>query len=132
VSLATPQRAAISRAVFAAEFARGERIADAGVLAPLVEAPRLDPAETLEHAQSDANKRLLKAQTARAAEIGLRGAPCLVTTDYEIFWGNDRLEHDAATKRGASESPAKKPAAANRAGKSHTNMRRRVKNRMKP
>ena len=38
------------------------------------------------------NKARLKAETARAVEIGIIGAPCLVTQDGEVFWGNDRLE----------------------------------------
>ena len=46
----------------------------------------------LERAESEANKARLKAECARAVEIGIIGAPCLVTPDGEVFWGNDRLE----------------------------------------
>jgi 2-hydroxychromene-2-carboxylate isomerase len=35
---------------------------------------------------------LLKAETDRAAGLGVIGAPSLVTQDKEVFWGNDRLE----------------------------------------
>ena len=52
----------------------------------------VDPAATLERAESDANKAALKAECARAAEIGIVGAPSIVTEDGEVFWGNDRLE----------------------------------------
>jgi 2-hydroxychromene-2-carboxylate isomerase len=45
-----------------------------------------------EQAESDRNKARLKAESGRAAEIGIIGAPCLVTNDGEVFWGNDRLE----------------------------------------
>lgn len=36
--------------------------------------------------------RRLKAECAKAAEMGVIGAPCLVIEDGEVFWGNDRLE----------------------------------------
>ncbi len=75
-----------------AEFGRGEPIADRALLASLIAACGVDPAATLERAESDANKALLKAECARAAEIGIIGAPSLVTGDGEVFWGNDRLE----------------------------------------
>ena len=41
------------------------------------------------------------------AEIGIFGAPCLVTEDGEVFWGNDRLEQglDWAARRRARVSP---------------------------
>ncbi|MBV8443269.1 MAG: 2-hydroxychromene-2-carboxylate isomerase, partial [Hyphomicrobiales bacterium] len=42
------------------------------------------------------------AETARAAALGIIGAPSLVTEDGEVFWGNDRLEQGldwAAGKR---------------------------------
>ena len=42
--------------------------------------------------QSEANKARLKAECALAAEIGIFGAPSLVTEDGELFWGDDRLE----------------------------------------
>ncbi|MBV9288562.1 MAG: DsbA family protein, partial [Hyphomicrobiales bacterium] len=51
-----------------------------------------DPEAALVPAQSDAVKALLKAETARAAALGVIGAPCLTTADGEVFWGNDRLE----------------------------------------
>jgi len=90
--LEAPARAAFSRGVYRAEFGEGRPIAEPATLAPLIEALGLDANETLERAQSAANKERLKAECARAAEIGLPGAPCLVTSDGEVFWGNDRLE----------------------------------------
>jgi 2-hydroxychromene-2-carboxylate isomerase len=67
----------------------------------------VDPAATLEKAESDANKARLKAECSRAAEIGVVGAPCLVAEDGEVFWGNDRLEQglDWAARRPAMGSP---------------------------
>lgn len=85
-------RPAFSRSVYLAEFGEGRPIAEAATLAPLIEALGLDVNETLERARSAANKERLRAECARAAEIGLPGAPCLVAADGEAFWGNDRLE----------------------------------------
>jgi 2-hydroxychromene-2-carboxylate isomerase len=62
------------------------------VISGLVAEIGVEPAAALERAESDANKALLRAESARAAEIGVIGAPCLVTDDGEVFWGNDRLE----------------------------------------
>ena len=58
----------------------------------MLAASGVDAAAVLERAESDANKALLKAECARAAEIGIVGAPSIVTSDGEVFWGNDRLE----------------------------------------
>ena len=58
-------------------------------------------------AESEVNKARLKAECARAAEIGIIGAPCLVTADAEVFWGNDRLEQglDWAAGAGVNRAP---------------------------
>jgi 2-hydroxychromene-2-carboxylate isomerase len=85
-------RAAFSREVYTAEFGRGLSIADRATLASVLAACGIDPAATFERAESDANKAALKAECARAAEIGIVGAPSIVTGDGEVFWGNDRLE----------------------------------------
>ena len=85
-------RAAFSREVYTAEFGRGLSIADRATLLSLLAACGVDPAATFERAESDANKAALKAECARAAEIGIVGAPSIVTGDGEVFWGNDRLE----------------------------------------
>ena len=85
-------RAAFSHQVYMAEFGRGLSIGDRATLASLLAACGVDPAATFERAESDANKAALKAECARAAEIGIVGAPSIVTADGEVFWGNDRLE----------------------------------------
>lgn len=51
----------------------------------------LDAAQVLERANSPQNKEALKAQTARAIERGIFGAPSFVV-GRELFWGDDRLE----------------------------------------
>jgi 2-hydroxychromene-2-carboxylate isomerase len=86
------ERESFSREVFVAEFGRGAQIGDRATLAALLDACGADSAMVLERAESDANKARLKAKCARAIEIGVIGAPCLVTEDGEVFWGNDRLE----------------------------------------
>jgi 2-hydroxychromene-2-carboxylate isomerase len=96
-------RANFSRRLYGAEFGEGMPIADRAAIGALLATLGLDPDDVLGRAESDANKALLKAECARAAELGIIGAPCLVTGDGEIFWGNDRLEQglDWATGRGA-------------------------------
>jgi 2-hydroxychromene-2-carboxylate isomerase len=86
------ERVDFSRRVFLAEFGQGSPIGDHATLAALLAACGVDPAATFERAQSEATKARLKAECARAVEIGVIGAPCLVTGDGEVFWGNDRLE----------------------------------------
>ena len=85
-------RADFSRAVYAAEFGQGLPIADRAVIAALLVKRGLDAETVLARAESEANKAALKAECARAAELGIIGAPSLVTGDGEVFWGNDRLE----------------------------------------
>jgi 2-hydroxychromene-2-carboxylate isomerase len=94
-------RADFSRRVYTAEFGEGMPIADRAAIMILLAELGHDPQEVLGRAESDANKALLKTECARAAELGVIGAPCLVTEDGEVFWGNDRLEQglDWATKR---------------------------------
>ncbi len=85
-------RAEFSRRVYAAEFGEGLPIADRALVARLLEELGLDPETALARAASEANKARLKAECALAAEIGIFGAPSLVTRDGELFWGDDRLE----------------------------------------
>jgi 2-hydroxychromene-2-carboxylate isomerase len=92
LALEGDQRSDFSRLVFAAEFSQGLPIGDRATLGALLAACGVDPAAAFDRAESDANKALLRAETARAMEIGVIGAPCLVTRDGEVFWGNDRLE----------------------------------------
>ena len=45
-------------------------------------------------AGSDEVKSKLRSETEEAIRLGVFGAPSLVTSDGELFWGNDRL-HEA-------------------------------------
>jgi 2-hydroxychromene-2-carboxylate isomerase len=85
-------RAEFSRQVYAAEFGEGLQIADRAAIAALLAKLGHDADGLLRRAESEAHKALLKAECARAAELGIIGAPSVVTGDGEVFWGNDRLE----------------------------------------
>ncbi len=78
------------RGVYRANFAEDRDIADpsvvAGVLASLGK-----PRSLLDDAQTGANKERLRAQTARAEELGIFGAPSFLAGG-ELFFGNERLE----------------------------------------
>lgn len=91
---------AFSRAVFEAEFARGEDIAHEGVLGAALAAAGLGAAGVLQRASDLAVKEALKAQTQEADRLGIFGAPSFVTADGELFWGDDRLEHALEWARG--------------------------------
>ena len=92
LALEGQERANFSRLVYAAEFGRGLPISDRATIAALLAELGVEPEVTLQRAESDMNKARLKAECARAAAIGVIGAPCLVTEEGEVFWGNDRLE----------------------------------------
>jgi 2-hydroxychromene-2-carboxylate isomerase len=102
LALEGEERASFSRQVYMAEFGQGLPIADRALLASLIAACGVDPAATFERAESDANKAALKAECTRAAEIGIVGAPSIVTGDGEVFWGNDRLEQALDWAAGAA------------------------------
>ncbi|HWH83679.1 MAG TPA: 2-hydroxychromene-2-carboxylate isomerase [Burkholderiaceae bacterium] len=77
---------ALLRAVWAEE----RNIADAATLRELLTANAL-PAQRLDDSQSDAVRSRFQADTERAIEIGVFGAPAYVV-DGEVFWGQDRLD----------------------------------------
>jgi 2-hydroxychromene-2-carboxylate isomerase len=83
---------AFCRAVFRAAFAERRRIDDAAEISGVLDELELDPQAVLAAAQADSNKQRLRQQTEEAQRLGLFGAPTFVTSDGELFWGNDRLE----------------------------------------
>ena len=83
--------AAFARAVMTANFAEDREIADETVIADILNALGQPAAGVIARAQEGANKLALRAQTERAAELGLFGAPSFRVGDG-LFWGNDRLE----------------------------------------
>ena len=92
LSLEGEMRARFTRAAYHAEFGEGRAIAERAEIAAIIAGLGLSAEATLANALSETNKDRLKRQSAEAQAIGLPGAPCVVTEEREIFWGNDRLE----------------------------------------
>jgi 2-hydroxychromene-2-carboxylate isomerase len=86
------RRAAFSKEVYRAEFGEGRSIADPEVLGAILKRQGIEPAPLLVTAGSDQVKQALRATTDEAKAKGLFGAPSIVTSDGELFWGNDRIE----------------------------------------
>jgi 2-hydroxychromene-2-carboxylate isomerase len=87
---------AFSRAVFAAEFTRGDDIANADVLRRLLTELGVDAAAAIEAANAPENKDRLRHETKAAKARGIFGAPSFVAEEGELFWGDDRLEQAVA------------------------------------
>lgn len=85
-----------TRAVFAAQFSRGEDISRPELLTSILASLGLDPVQVLATSSSDANKQALRSQTEIAVKRGVFGAPSFTTADGELFWGDDRLEQALA------------------------------------
>lgn len=92
-----------ARAVFAAQFSRGEDISDEEVLLDVIRDCGADPVYWLALAQEDAIKADLRARTEQARNYGIFGAPSF-RVGNELFWGDDRLE-DAIVWASASDKP---------------------------
>jgi 2-hydroxychromene-2-carboxylate isomerase len=80
----------ISDAVLRAVWADERNIADEKTLAALLREREL-PARRLEDAHSQAVAERYEANTQRAIDVGVFGAPSYVVAG-EIFWGQDRLD----------------------------------------
>jgi len=80
----------ISGAIFTAVWVRERNIADAQVLAELLAECGLS-AERLEQSRDPAVQARYEANTRRAIDAGVFGAPSYVV-DGELFWGQDRLD----------------------------------------
>jgi 2-hydroxychromene-2-carboxylate isomerase len=86
------------RAVYRANFAEGADISKHETLAACLRTAQQDPDVWLARAQASENKALLRAQTDRAGELGIFGAPSFVS-EGELYWGHDRLEEALARHR---------------------------------
>jgi 2-hydroxychromene-2-carboxylate isomerase len=82
---------AFCRAVYVAEFGRGQQIGEESVVRDLLIALGLAPDPILARAGSPTIKERLRATTTEAQRLGIFGAPNFVVNG-ELFWGNDRLE----------------------------------------
>lgn len=80
------------RAVYTAEFGTGRDIGEPAVIGEILSQLGQNADAVLAQAQLDATKARLRAQTEQAQRLGIFGAPSFVTSDGELFWGNDRLE----------------------------------------
>jgi len=95
MTLALPdgeRRAAFVRAVYDANFARGELIADDAVLQRICVDLGEDFPALFATASTPAIKDALRANTDEAIAKGVFGAPSFTCSDGELFWGADRLE----------------------------------------
>lgn len=79
-----------TRAVFHAEFAEDRDIGARAEIAAILGGLGRDAGAVLEAAEAPRNKEALRAQTERARELGIFGAPSFVV-GRELFWGNDRM-----------------------------------------
>ena len=79
-----------ARAVYHANFATGGDISDPELIADILSAVAQPAEDLLEQANCDDVKKRLREQTARAAKLGIFGAPTFVVGN-ELFWGNDRM-----------------------------------------
>ncbi len=92
------ERAAFVRAVYRAEFGQGQDISTKDVLKRCLETAGL-PLNILNRTQDADIKAALFAQSTRAKELDLFGAPSFLVED-ELYWGDDRL--DAALDHAAT------------------------------
>lgn len=90
-ALPDAQRPAFVRALYTAEFGRGEQISDPAVVRAALQEAGAAPDMTLAAAQSAPVKEKLREATEQARAFGIFGAPSC-TVRGELFWGNDRLE----------------------------------------
>jgi 2-hydroxychromene-2-carboxylate isomerase len=82
---------AFVRAVYHANFAEDQDIADRDVIAACLRSVNQNADAIFDSAGSSEAKTMLRAQTERAVNLGIFGAPSFIA-DEELFWGNDRLE----------------------------------------
>jgi 2-hydroxychromene-2-carboxylate isomerase len=82
---------AFVRAVYHANFAEDQDIADRRVIAACLTSVHQDAETVLDAAGRAETKTMLREKTERAVDLGIFGAPSFIA-DEELFWGNDRLE----------------------------------------
>jgi 2-hydroxychromene-2-carboxylate isomerase len=80
------------RAIYRSEFGEGRNLEEEGTVAGVLQKLGQDAKAVLQRARSDGVKSQLRAQTEEAQRLDIFGSPTFVTSDGELFWGNDRLE----------------------------------------
>lgn len=88
---AAKQLPAFVRAVYRANFFDDVDISNPSVLKEILQGLSLDGEATLNRANDESVKRLLRARTEEARSRGVFGAPSFFAKE-ELFWGSDRLE----------------------------------------
>lgn len=83
--------APFTRAVYSANFSKGQDISEPSIIASLLGDVGADETAVLERAKSPEIKERLKHQTQAAMDKGLFGAPSFFV-DGELFWGHDRMD----------------------------------------
>eukprot|EP00160_Parvularia_atlantis_P002466 Unigene12039_Nuclearia_a/m.36624 Unigene12039_Nuclearia_a/g.36624 ORF Unigene12039_Nuclearia_a/g.36624 Unigene12039_Nuclearia_a/m.36624 type:complete len:169 (+) Unigene12039_Nuclearia_a:60-566(+) len=78
--------------IYTAAWVANEDVADAAVLKTVLDRAGFDGAALMRAAESDAVKKQLTANTKRAVEAGVCGAPSFQVDGGEIIWGQDRLD----------------------------------------
>lgn len=87
--------AALTKAVYTANFAEQRDISDDATLTHILAKLGIDPVAAFAASNAADNKAKLKEQTDEAIARGIFGAPSF-TVGEELFWGNDRLEEAVA------------------------------------
>jgi 2-hydroxychromene-2-carboxylate isomerase len=83
------------RRVFTANFGEDREIGEPDVLVALLDELGQPGAASIERALSPENRGLLRANTERATQLGIFGAPNCVVAG-ELFWGEETLEDAVA------------------------------------
>jgi len=81
-----------TRACFDLAFGQGRTIQDEAILVEALRVAGVDAQGALTLSKTEEIKGRLKAETELAKSLGIFGAPAFVTSDGELFWGDDRLE----------------------------------------
>jgi 2-hydroxychromene-2-carboxylate isomerase len=89
------------RAVYRAQFAEARRIDQPETILAILSELKVDAERTLAAAHTTEIKDKLRVQTAEAQRLDIFGSPTFITSDGEMFWGNDRLESAIAWARRA-------------------------------
>ena len=86
------------RRVYTANFGEDRDIGDRAVVSAILATLLQDPGQILSQAEAPERRGLLRANTERAIELGIFGAPnCLVAG--ELFWGEEALDDAIAWAR---------------------------------
>ena len=82
---------AFARAAFRAGFAEGADLLDLAVLARIAESVGVPGGPLAAGIEDPAIKEALRASTQEAIDLGVRGAPTVLTDDGALVFGDDRL-----------------------------------------